>query len=145
MKIRRIDHVGIVVKDMAAAKAFFLDFGLELQSEGQLQGEWIGKIIGLGYVKDDYAFLQTPDGEATIELIQFHSPPDDSPAQQSVANMPGLRHLAFVVEDIDAHVARFKKQGVEVVGEVYNYENVYKLCYVRGPEGILLELAEELT
>ncbi len=145
MKIRRIDHVGIVVRDMAAAKAFFLDFGLQLQSEGQLEGEWIGKIIGLGYVKDDYAFLQTPDGETTIELIQFYSPPDDSPAQQSVANMPGLRHLAFIVEDIDAHVARFKKQGVEIVGELYNYENVYKLCYVRGPEGILLELAEELT
>ena len=144
MKVHRIDHVGIIVKDLAAAKAFFLDFGLELQGEGELEGEWLDKIVGLNNVKDAYAMLRTPDGNANIELIQFYSPSDESTVRQPLANTPGIRHIAFVVEDIEAHVARLKKQGMEVFSEVQHYEDSYKLCYVRGPEGIILELAEPI-
>lgn len=143
MKIHKIDHVGIVVKDLAAAKAFFLDFGLELMGEGELEGAFLDKIIGLNNVKDAYAMLRTPDGEANIELIQFYTPSDEKGIQQSFANTLGIRHIAFVVEDIEAHVARLKKQGLEVFSEVQHFENGYKLCYVRGPEGIILELAEQ--
>jgi catechol 2,3-dioxygenase-like lactoylglutathione lyase family enzyme len=144
VKVHRIDHVGIIVKDLAGAKAFFLDFGLELQGEGELEGEWLDKIVGLNNVKDAYAMLRTPDGEANIELIQFYRPSDESTVRQPLANTPGIRHIAFVVEDIEAHVARLKKQGMEVFSEVQRYEDSYKLCYVRGPEGIILELAEPI-
>ena len=144
MKVHRIDHVGIIVKDLAGAKAFFLDFGLELQGEGELEGEWLDKIVRLNNVKDAYAMLRTPDGEANIELIQFYRPSDESTVRQPLANTPGIRHIAFVVEDIEAHVARLKKQGMEVFSEVQRYEDSYKLCYVRGPEGIILELAEPI-
>jgi catechol 2,3-dioxygenase-like lactoylglutathione lyase family enzyme len=144
VKVHRIDHVGIIVKDLAAAKAFFLDFGLELQGEGELEGEWLDKIVGLNNVKDAYAMLRTPDGEANIELIQFYRPSDESTVRQPLANTPGIRHISFVVEDIEAHVAQLKKQGMEVFSEVQHYEDSYKLCYVRGPEGIILELAEPI-
>lgn len=144
MKVHRIDHVGIIVKDLAWAKAFFLDFGLELQGEGELEGEWLDKIVGLNKVKEAYAMLRTPDGEANIELIQFYRPSDESTVRQPLANTPGIRHIAFVVEDIEAHVARLKKQGMEVFSKVQRYEDSYKLCYVRGPEGIILELAEPI-
>ena len=144
MKVHRIDHVGIIVKDLAAAKAFFLNFGLELQGEGELEGEWLDKIVGLNNVKDAYVMLRTPDGEANIELVQFYRPSDESTVRQPLANTPGIRHIAFVVEDIEAHVARLKKQGMEVFSEVQHYEESYKLCYVRGPEGIILELAEPI-
>jgi catechol 2,3-dioxygenase-like lactoylglutathione lyase family enzyme len=142
VKIHHIDHVGIIVKDLVAAKAFFLDFGLELQGEGEVEDERLDKIVGLKNAKTTFAFFRTPDGEANIEVIQFHSPLDDSPVQQPQANTPGIRHIAFVVEDIEAHVARLKKQGVEVFSEIQQFESSYKLCYVRGPEGIILELAE---
>jgi catechol 2,3-dioxygenase-like lactoylglutathione lyase family enzyme len=144
VKVHRIDHVGIIVKDLAAAKAFFLDFGLELEGEGELEGEWLDKIVGLNQVKDAYAMLRTPDGEANIELIQFYRPSNESTVREPLANTPGIRHIAFVVEDIEAHVARLKKQGTEVFSEVQHYEDSYKLCYVRGPEGIILELAEPI-
>jgi catechol 2,3-dioxygenase-like lactoylglutathione lyase family enzyme len=144
VKVHRIDHVGIVVKDLAAAKAFFLDFGLELHGEGELEGEWLDKIVGLNNVKDAYAMLRTPDGEANIELIQFYRPSDESTVRQPLANTPGIHHISFVVEDIEAHVAQLKKQGMEVFSEVQHYEGSYKLCYVRGPEGIILELAEPI-
>jgi catechol 2,3-dioxygenase-like lactoylglutathione lyase family enzyme len=104
----------------------------------------LDKIIGLKGVKDAYAFLRTPDGGANIELIQFYSPPDESPVRKPLANTPGIRHIAFIVDDIEAHVARLKKQGVEVFSEVQAYEDSYKLCYVRGPEGIILELGEQI-
>ena len=144
MKVHRIDHVGIIVKDLAAVKAFFLDFGLELQGEGELEGEWLDKIVGLNNVKDAYVMLRTPDGGANIELVQFYRPSDESTVRQPLANTPGIRHIAFVVEDIEAHVARLKKQGMEVFSEVQDYGDSYKLCYVRGPEGIILELAEPI-
>lgn len=144
MKVHKIDHVGIVFNDLAAAKAFFLDFGLELQGEGIAEGTWVGNVIGLDDVQVAYAMLRTPDGEANIELIQFYRPMGEKDIQPSLVNTPGMRHLAFVVEDIEAVVAKLKKQGAEIVGRIQNYEDTYKLCYMRGPEGIILELAEPL-
>jgi catechol 2,3-dioxygenase-like lactoylglutathione lyase family enzyme len=144
VKVHRIDHVGIIVKDLAAAKAFFLDFGLELLGEGEVEGAWLDKIVGLTNVKNTVAMFRTPDGGANIELIQFHTPAGEGPAQQQPANTPGIRHIAFVVEDIEAHVARLKKQGIEVFSEIQHYQDSYKLIYIRGPEGIILELAEPI-
>lgn len=140
MKVHRIDHVGIIVNDLPAAKAFFLDLGLEMMGEG----EWVERIIGLPDVKAEIIMLRTPDGEANIELSKFHSPTDENGIQRSLANTLGIRHITFAVEDIEAIVAKLKKNGAELVGEIQTYENTYKLCYIRGPEGIILELAEQL-
>lgn len=144
MKIHRIDHVGIIVDDLPAAKAFFLDFGLELMGEGEVEGEWVERIIGLDDVKETVAMLRTPDGEATLELVKFHTPPDENGIRQSLANTLGIRHIAFAVEDIEAIVDRLQQNGAELIGEVQTYENTYRLCYIRGPEGIILELAEQI-
>ncbi|RPJ24491.1 MAG: VOC family protein [Chloroflexi bacterium] len=142
MKIHKIDHVGIIVNDLSDAKAFFLDFGFEMLGEGE--GEWAERIIGLQEVKAEVAMLRTPDGETNIELSKFHSPTDENGIQHPLANTLGIRHIAFAVEDIEALVAKMEKNGAELIGEIQNYENSYKLCYVRGPEGIILELAEQL-
>jgi catechol 2,3-dioxygenase-like lactoylglutathione lyase family enzyme len=144
MKINRIDHVGIIVNDLPAAKAFFLNFGLEMLGEGKVEGEWVERIIGLQDVKMEVVMFRTPDGEANIEIIKFFTPTDEKGMQRPLANTLGIRHIAFAVEDIEAIVAKLKKNGAELVGEVQTYENMYKLCYIRGPEGIILELAEQI-
>lgn len=144
MKIRRIDHVGINVNDLPAAKAFFLDFGLELLGEWKAEGEWLDRIVGLRGVQTECAMFGTQDGEANIELVKYHMPSDEKGLQPSLANTLGLRHVTFAVEDIEAVVTKLKKKGAELFSEIQNYEDIYKLCYVRGPEGIILELAEEL-
>lgn len=144
MKIRKVDHVGIVVNDLAAAKEFFLDLGLELEGEAPVGGEWVDRVVGLKDVRAEIAMLQTPDGQMRLELSKFHSPAGETGSPHPLANTPGIRHIAFVVDDVDAIVAKLKSKDVETFGEVQNYENIYKLCYVRGPEGIILELAEEL-
>ena len=144
MKINRIDHVGINVIDLPAATTFFLDLGLEMLGEGNVEGEWVDRVVGLNGVKSALVMLRTPDGETNIELVKFNTPSDEEGIRHSLANTLGIRHIAFVVEDVDAIVAKLQTKGVELVGEIQNYENIYKLCYVRGPEGIILELAEEL-
>lgn len=145
MKINRIDHVGVIVNDLAAATAFFLDFGLEiLGREENVEGEWVDRIVGLHDVKAACVMLRTADGEANIELIKFDMPSDEKGVQRPLANTLGIRHIAFAVENIEGLVAKLKKKGAELFGEIQNYENVYKLCYVRGPEGIILELAERI-
>ena len=144
MKIHRIDHVGVIVNDLSAAKAFFLDFGLELQGEGEIDGEWVDRIVGLKHVQAAYVMLRTPDGQANIELVKFYRPSDDNDIEQPAANTLGIRHIAFAVDDIEAVVAKLKNKGTELVGEIQTYEDSYKLCYIRGPEGIILELAEQL-
>jgi catechol 2,3-dioxygenase-like lactoylglutathione lyase family enzyme len=144
MKIRRIDHVGVIVNDLPAAKAFFLDFGLEVLGEEELEGEWVERIIRLHDVKDEVVMLRTPDGGANLELVKFYKPLDEKGMQRPLANTLGIRHICFAVEDIEAVVAKLKKKGAELFGEIQNYENAYKLCYVRGPEGIILELAEQI-
>ncbi|MGG0655330.1 VOC family protein [Rummeliibacillus pycnus] len=144
MKIHRIDHVGVIVNDLPAAKAFFLNLGLEVLGETEVKGEWVERIIGLNDVRETVVWLGMPDGQATLELVKFHTPSDEKGIQQSFANTLGIQHIAFAVEDIEAVVAKLKKKGAELFGEIQNYENSYKLCYVRGPEGIILELAEQI-
>jgi catechol 2,3-dioxygenase-like lactoylglutathione lyase family enzyme len=145
MKVHRVDHVGVIVNDLPAAKAFFLDFGLELQGEGALEGAWLDRVVGLNDVKTSFAFFRVPDGQTNIELIKFHTPSDENGIQQPLANTLGVRHIAFAVEDIEAVVAKLKEKGTEAFSEIQDFEGKYKLCYVRGPEGIILELAEQIS
>jgi len=145
MKIKRIDHVGVIVNDLAAAKEFFLDFGLEVKGEWEMEGELMGYAVGLNDAKVACVGLGTTDGQTWIELIKFYTPSDEKEIQQPFANTLGLRHIAFTVEDIEAVVAKLKKKGTEIFSEIQQYEESYKLCYVRGPEGIILELAEKIS
>ena len=145
MKIQRMDHVGVVVNDLAAAKAFFLDLGLEILGEGAVDGEWVDRVIGLDNVKVEFAMLGTPGDGANFELIQFVEPIPIEAGLQLPANALGIRHIALVVDDIEAAVARVNAMGSAPLGEIQNFEGVFKLCYVRGPEGIILELAEQLS
>lgn len=144
MKINRIDHVSINVNDLSAAKAFFLDLGLEVQAEWELDGEQLDRIVGLTNVKTACVGLGMPDGQAWIELVKFYTPSDEKDIQKSFANTLGIRHICFAVEDLEAIVAKLKKKGTEIFSEIQQYEESYKLCYVRGPEGIILELAENI-
>lgn len=144
MKIKKIDHVGVNVNDLSAAKEFFLDFGLEVKGEWEMEGELMGYAVGLNDAKVACVGLGMPDGQTWIELIKFYSPLDENDIQQTFANTLGIRHIAFTVEDIEAVVANLKKKGTEIFSEIQQYEESYKLCYVRGPEGIILELAEEI-
>ena len=139
-----MDHVGIVVNDLAAATEFFVDLGLVLQGEGTVEGSWVDRIVGLDGVRADIAFVQTPDGHSQIELTKFHSPPSPANDRDAKPNALGIRHIAFAVDDIDAVVTGLRARGVELVGELERYEDVYRLCYVRGPEGIFVELAERI-
>lgn len=144
MTIQRMDHVGIVVDDLAAAIEFFVELGLVLQVEASVEGGSVDRVVGLEGVRSDIAMMQTPDGHGRIELAKFHSPShrgDDRPAP---ANAPGIRHVTFAVEDIDDVVARLRARGAELVGGLESYEDIYRLCYVRGPEGIIVELAERI-
>lgn len=144
MKMHRIDHVGIVVQDLDAAKAFFVGLGLVVQGEAELEGEWLDRMVGLEDVKTALVYLRTPEGETHIELVRYYRPADPNDSQKPRANTPGIRHIAFEVEDIEAVVATLKENGTEIFGEIHNYEDIYKVCYVRGPEGIILELAERI-
>jgi catechol 2,3-dioxygenase-like lactoylglutathione lyase family enzyme len=144
MTIQRMDHVGIVVDDLAAARAFFLELGLEVQGEGQVEGAWVDRVVGLESVEVEFAMMETPDGHGRLELVKFHAPPGPGGDPQAPANTPGIRHLTFAVDDISAVVARLQARGAELVGEVENYQDTYLLCYIRGPEGIIIELAEQI-
>jgi catechol 2,3-dioxygenase-like lactoylglutathione lyase family enzyme len=144
MTIERMDHVGIVVDDLAAATAFFADLGLELNGEASVGGDWVDRVVGLEGVRSEIAMMQTPDGHARLELTKFHSPPQRGGDRHAPANTPGIRHLTFAVDDVDGTLARLRTHGAELVGEVERYEDIYRLCYVRGPEGIIIELAERI-
>jgi len=139
-----MEHVGIVVDDLAAATEFFAELGLELQGETPVEGRWVDRIVGLEGVRADTAIMQTPDGNGRLELVKFHSPSNRGDNGHAPANAPGIRHIAFVVEDIDAVVVGLRAHGGELVGELERYEDSYRLCYVRGPEGIIIELAEQI-
>ena len=144
MAIRRMEHVGIVVDDLAAAIEFFAELGLVLQGEGPVEGCWVDRVVGLEGVRADIAMMQTPDGNGRLELTKFHSPSSQDGNGHAPANAPGIRHVAFVVEDIDAVVAGLRARGAELVGELERYQDRYRLCYVRGPEGVIVELAERI-
>jgi catechol 2,3-dioxygenase-like lactoylglutathione lyase family enzyme len=144
MTIQRMEHVGIVVDDLAAATAFFIELGLKLQGEAQVEGGLVDRVVGLEGVRAEIAMLETPDGHGRVELSKFHAPPGRGGDRHAPANTPGIRHLTFLIDDIDAVVAGLRAHGAELVGEVERYRNSYRLCYVRGPEGIIVELAEEI-
>jgi catechol 2,3-dioxygenase-like lactoylglutathione lyase family enzyme len=144
MTIQRMEHVGIVFDDLEAPTAFFVELGLKLQGEGSVEGGWVDRVVGLEGVRVDYAMMETPDGHGRLELVKFHAPSGPGGDRHAPANTPGLRHLAFAVDDIDAVLASLRARGAELVGEVENYEDIYRLCYVRGPEGIIVELAERI-
>jgi catechol 2,3-dioxygenase-like lactoylglutathione lyase family enzyme len=128
LTIQRMEHVGIVVDDLAAATEFFAELGLELQGEGAVEGRWVDRVVGLEGVRAEIAMLQTPDGYGRLELNKFHSPSDQGDNRHAPANTPGIRHLAFAVEDIDAVVAGLRARGAELVGELERYEDIYRLC-----------------
>lgn len=144
MAIQRMDHVGIVVEDLAEAVAFFVQLGLELEGEAPVEGEWVDRIIGLEGVRAQIAMLQIPDGRGRVELTTFHSPPTDGGHQHEPSNALGIRHIAFAVEDIDAVLARLRASGAELIGGIGRYKDSYRLCYVRGPAGIIIELAQQI-
>lgn len=144
MTVRRMDHVGIVVEDLDAATAFFVELGLARKDGGRVQGGWVDRVVGLEGIRVEMAMMETPDGHSRLELIQFHAPQSPAADLHAPANVPGLRHVAFLVDDLDAVLARLRAHGAELVGQVERYEDVYRLCYVRGPAGIIVELAEEI-
>jgi catechol 2,3-dioxygenase-like lactoylglutathione lyase family enzyme len=144
MTVQRIDHVGIVVDDLAAATAFFADLGFRSQGDGQVEGAWVDRIVGLEGVQTEFAMMEAPDGHGRLELIKFRAPSSPDGDRHAPANTPGIRHLALVVDDIDAAVAKAQARGAELVGEVVRYGDMFRLCYVRGPEGIIVELAERI-
>ena len=139
-----MDHVGIIVSDLASATEFFRVLGLELHGEASLEGQLVDNIVGLEGVRTDIAFMRTPDGRGAVELTKVHAPQHEGGEGRAPANAPGIRHLAFVVEDLDATLAGLQDQAGELVGTVERYGERYRLCYVRGPEGIIVELAEPI-
>jgi catechol 2,3-dioxygenase-like lactoylglutathione lyase family enzyme len=143
--IKRMDNVLIVVDDLEAAKAFFAELGMELVGEHQVEGPWAGRVVGLEDVRAEIAMMQTPDGHGRVELSKFHTPPAVRAEPESApANALGIRRIMFAVDDIDDVVARLRSHGAELVGEIAQYEDTYRLCFLRGPEGIIIGLAEEL-
>lgn len=144
MKIRHVDHIGINVEDLEAAKTFFTDLGFTVAGQAVMQGELLDRVTGLKDAKDDLVMLQAPDGQLNIELVKYHHPVDEAGVQPSAANTLGLRHLCFEVEDLYGILVALQQKGHKLVGEVQTYENTWKLCYIRGPEGIIIELAEQI-
>ena len=145
MALKRMDNVLIVVDDLEGAKAFFSELGMELEGETQVEGAWADRTVGLDGVRADITMLRTPDGHGRVELSKFHHPPairaEPHPAP---SNTLGMRRIMFAVDDIDDVVARLRSHGAELVGEIAQYEDVYRLCFVRGPEGIVVGLAEQI-
>lgn len=144
MKSHHVDHIGINVNDLDNAKAFFIDLGFKVLGKATMQGKLVGRVTGLKDVHDDLVMLQAPDRQVNLELVKFHHPIDQGGVQPAPANKLGLRHLAFQVDDVEEIVAVLKQKGHELVDEIQTYQNIWKLCYIRGPEGIILELAEKL-
>jgi catechol 2,3-dioxygenase-like lactoylglutathione lyase family enzyme len=139
-----MDHVGVVVDDLVAATSFFVELGLELQGNGRVEGGWVDRVVGLEGVQAEIAMLETADGHGRLELTQFHAPSSRGDEKDAPPNTRGIRHVSFEVDDLDAAVASARARGGELVGEVERYEDIYRLCYVRGPEGIIVELAERI-
>ena len=144
MTVQHMAHVGIVVEDLAAATEFFVALGLEHQGDFTVEGPVVDRVVGLEDVYSELSFVQTPDGHTQLELTKFRNPSYQGESRPAPANMPGIRHLAFAVEDVDAAVAGVQALGYELVGGLERYEDSYRLCYVRGPAGIIVELAERI-
>ena len=144
MTVRRMDNVGIVVESLDAAISFFTELGLELQARATIEGEWAGLVTGLGDQHVEVAMMSTPDGHGRLELSRFLRPPPVADHRTAPVNALGYLRVMFAVDDIDDTLARLRKHGSALVGEVVQYKDAYRLCYIRGPEGLLIGLAEEL-
>jgi catechol 2,3-dioxygenase-like lactoylglutathione lyase family enzyme len=146
MTLPRMDNVLIVVEDLEGAKAFFAELGMELEGETTVEGPWVDQTVGLDGVRADITMMRTPDGDGRVELTRFHSPPAvRAQPETAPANALGIRRIMFTVDDVDDVVARLRNHGGELVGEVAQYEDSYRLCFLRGPEGIIIGLAERLS
>jgi catechol 2,3-dioxygenase-like lactoylglutathione lyase family enzyme len=145
MTVKRMDNVGIVVESLDDAVSFFSELGLKLEGRATIEGEWAGRITGLGNQNVEIAMMVTPDGHSRLELSRFLAPPVIEDHRNAPVNALGYLRVMFAVDDLDDTLARLRKRGAELVGEVVQYEQSYRLCYIRGPEGILIGLAEQLT
>src|SRR3954451_14443168 len=145
MTLQRMDNVLIVVDDLEAAKAFFAELGMELEGETQVEGPWADSTVGLSGVRADIAMMRTPDGHGRVELAKFHTPPAvRAEPEGAPANALGIRRIMFAVHDAAEVALRLRSHGAELVGEIAQYEDIYRLCFLRGPEGIIIGLAEQL-
>lgn len=144
MTVKRMDNVGIVFEDLDAAVEFFKELGLELEGRADIEGEWAGRVTGLGDQHVQVAMMRTPDGHSRLELSRFIRPAVIADNRKAPVNALGYLRVMFAVEDLDDTLKRLAKRGAEIVGEVVNYQDVYELCYIRGPEGVLIGLAEEI-
>jgi catechol 2,3-dioxygenase-like lactoylglutathione lyase family enzyme len=144
MTVKRMDNVGIVVEDLDAAIEFFIELGLQLEGRAPIEGEWAGGVTGLRDMRVEIAMMRTPDGHSRLELSRFLAPSVVADHRTAPVNALGYLRVMFAVDDIDHTLARLSKRGAQLVGEVVQYQNAYRLCYLRGPEGILLGLAQEL-
>jgi catechol 2,3-dioxygenase-like lactoylglutathione lyase family enzyme len=145
MTIKRMDNVAIVVDDLPAAIAFFVELGLELEGEATVEGSWADRVVGLEGLRSDIAMVRTPDGHGRLELTKYHTPAALGGNPNTPPNTLGLHRIMFAVDDIDDVLTRLQSKGAELIGEVVQYENSYRLCYIRGPEGIIVALAEQLS
>jgi catechol 2,3-dioxygenase-like lactoylglutathione lyase family enzyme len=145
MTLQRMDNVLIVVDDLEAAKAFFVELGMELEGQATVEGHWVDLVVGLQNVRAEVAMMRTPDGHGRIELDKFHAPAAvRTEPRNTPVNTLGIRRIMFAVDDIEAVLTRLRAHGAELIGEIVQYEDMYRLCYIRGPEGILVALAEQL-
>jgi catechol 2,3-dioxygenase-like lactoylglutathione lyase family enzyme len=144
MTVKRMDNVGIVVESLDTAISFFAELGLELEGRAMIEGEWAGRVTGLRDQRVEIAMMRTPDGHGRLELSRFLAPPVAADHRNAPVNALGYLRVMFAVEDIDDTVARLRKRGAQLVGEVVQYQEAYRLCYIRGPEGLLIGLAQEL-
>ena len=144
MALKRMDNVGIVVEDLGEAIDFFSELGLELEGRATIEGEWAGRVTGLGDQHVEVAMMRTPDGHGRLELSRFVRPAVVADHRDAPVNALGYLRVMFAVDDIDDTLERLGKHGAQLVGDVVEYENVYRLCYIRGPEGLLIGLAQEL-
>jgi catechol 2,3-dioxygenase-like lactoylglutathione lyase family enzyme len=137
-------HTGVVVDDLTAAAGFFISLGLQCSEPFVVEGEWVDRILGLSGVRVEGVMVRTPDGTDALELVKFHEPPAEPDGQTAPPNRRGIRHIAFAVDDVRAVVDRLRTSGWDTVGEIVDYQRMFLLCYVRGPEGLIIELAERL-
>ena len=145
MGLKRMDNVGIVVDDLAATIDFFCEVGLELEGRATIEGEWAGRVTGLGDQCVEIAMMRTPDGHGRIELSRFLTPPTIADHRNAPVNALGYLRVMFTVDDIDETLEKLRKRGAQLVGEVMRYQDVYRLCYIRGPEGLLIGLAQQIS
>src|SRR5689334_1923309 len=145
MALKRMDNVGIVVDDLGGAIEFFRELGLELEGRATIEGEWAGRVAGLGDQRVELAMMRTPDGHSRLELSRFLAPPTVADHRNAPVNALGYLRVMFAVDDIDETLVRLRKHGAQLVGEMVQYEESYRLCYIRGPEGLLVGLAEQLS